>query len=233
MRAEDPELRRKYCGWESGWDDSPRWDGNPCAIAPIDLNCWMVLYYRSLRDLALRLGKTGESENWQMCAQKLQALVESKLWDPKDGCYYDYDTSKSDFSRVLTPASYMPLFLGFAPQERAAAMAEQAKRLAPGWPTVSYDDPKYVPTSYWRGRTWLNVAYLALKGLKNYGYGAMADEGRQTILGWVERGDSIFENYNSQTGAPLGTPKFGWSSVFTIKFIEDWQMLSAQEVPTE
>lgn len=229
--AADPALRRKYCGWESGWDDSPRWDGNPSAIAPIDLNCWMILYYRSLRDLALKLGKADEAGRWQSCAQKLQELVESRLWDAREGCYFDYDTVKSEFSRVLTPASYMPLFLGFAPTDRAAAMAQHARRLAPGWPTVSYDHPNYMPTAYWRGRTWLNVAYFALKGLKNYGFDSIADEGRRTLLEWVEKGDSIYENYNSRTGSPLGSPKFGWSSVFAIKFIEDWQMPLPREVP--
>ena len=36
-------------------------------------------------------------------------------------------------------------------------------------PTVSFDNPEY-STDYWRGPTWLNVAYFAAKGLKNYGF---------------------------------------------------------------
>lgn len=231
--SKNPAKRKLFCGYESGWDNSPRWDLEPMQINPIDLNCWMILYYRSLRDLAMRLGLAEEAKAWQAKARTLQEFVERCLWDERDECYYDWNYVRKDFSRVLTPASYMPLFLGFAPKGRAAAMARHASRLMPGWPSVSYDHPKYDPTGYWRGRTWLNIAYIALKGLKAYGYEEIADEGRKTILDWVTKGRAVYENYNSRTGAPLGTPSFGWSAVFTIKFIEDWQKSMHSEVPDE
>jgi len=220
----DPEKRKLYCGWESGWDDSPRWDGEPGRMLPIDLNCWMVLYYRSLRDVAARLGCASDSTAWAARAAALARRIEG---------YYDREVGAGgDFSRVLTPASFMPLFIGTASAPRAAAMARHAKRLEPGWPTVAYDDPQYRPDVYWRGRTWLNVAYFALKGLKYHGYDAIADAGRATLLGWVDAAkDSIRENYNSRTGAPLGAADFGWSAVFTIKFIDDWDLPREMELP--
>jgi|GEM_PF-49851 len=229
----DPAQRKLYCGWESGWDDSPRWDGEPGSRIPIDLNCWMVLYYRSLRDIAARLDCAADGAAWERRANDLARRIEERLWDERDGCYYDREIAPGGgFSRVLTPASFMPLFVGIAPADRAAAMARHAKRMAPGWPTVSYDDPKYRPDVYWRGRTWLNVAYFALKGLKDCGYDAIADAGRATLLGWVDaHGDSIRENYNSRTGAPLGAADFGWSAVFTIKFIDDWRLPRGEELP--
>ena len=230
----DPEKRKLYCGWESGWDDSPRWDGEPGSMLPIDLNCWMVLYYRSLRDMAAKLGFASESAMWEERSAALARRIEERLWDEKDECYYDREIAHGgDFSRVLTPASFMPLFIGIAPAHRAAAMARHAKRMEPGWPTVSYDDPKYRPDVYWRGRTWLNVAYFALKGLKFHGFDAIADAGRETILGWVDsHKESIHENYNSRTGSPLGAADFGWSAVFTIKFIDDWNLPREMELPT-
>lgn len=229
----DPQKRKLYCSWESGWDDSPRWDHDPGNMLPVDLNCWMVLYYRSLRDIAAKLGFAAESAMWQKRAAALAQRIEERLWDGKDECYYDRRISQGgDFSRVLTPASFMPLFIGTAPAERAAAMARHAKRLEPGWPTVAYDDPAYRPDVYWRGRTWLNVAYFALKGLKYHGCDEIADAGRATILGWVDANkQSIHENYNSRTGAPLGAADFGWSAVFTIKFIDDWNLPREMEMP--
>ena len=51
-------------------------------------------------------------------------------------------------------------------------------------PTVSYDNPNY-STNYWRGPTWLNVAYFAAKGLKNYHFDDTADKIRIPFLnGW-------------------------------------------------
>ena len=172
-------------------------------------------------------------DGW-VAAADLARRIEERLWDEKDECYYDRESAPDGgFSRVLTPASFMPLFIGIAPAHRAAAMARHAKRMEPGWPTVSYDDPKYRPDVYWRGRTWLHVAYFALKGLKFYGFDAIADAGRETILGWVDsHKESIHENYNSRTGAPLGAADFGWSAVFTIKFIDDWNLPREMELPT-
>lgn len=229
--SRDEKERHLYCGWESGWDDSPRWDGRPYELYPIDLNCWMALYYRSLCKLAKRLGKVADASKWHKRGKALELMLEDRLWDSEDRCYYDWDFAKDAFSRVLTPASYMPLFIGAASKDHAAGMAVAAKRLMPGWPTVSYDHPKYNPTTYWRGRTWLNVAYIALKGLKYYGYDDIADAGKKTLLDWVEKNDGIYENYNSQTGEHLGCPLFSWSAAFVIKFIEDWDSPRETEMP--
>ena len=229
-----PKERMEYAGWESGWDNSPRWDGNTPAVIPVDLNCWMVLRYRAMREIAKRLGLGIEAARWGKDAETLAAKVESRFWDAEGVCYYDWDSEKKGFKRVLTPASFMPLFIGTASSERAAAMANQAKRLSPGWPSVEYAHPEFKPTSYWRGRTWLNIAYFALKGLKYYGYDETADAGRKTLLSWVDRNrEAICENYNPLTGDVVGWPSFGWSAVFTIKFIDDWGVSRDVEMPVK
>jgi len=226
--------RMEYAGWESGWDNSPRWDGNAPAVIPVDLNCWMVLRYRAMREIAKHLGLETDSARWAKDAEDLAAKVESLFWDAENGCYYDWDSEKKSFKRVLTPASFMPLFIGTASAGRAAAMAGQAKRLSPGWPSVEYAHPEFRPTKYWRGRTWLNIAYFALKGLKYYGHDEIADAGRATLLSWVDRNrEAICENYNPVTGDVVGCPSFGWSAVFTIKFINDWDMPRAVETPVK
>ena len=111
-------------------------------------------------------------------------------------------------------------------------MARHAERLSPGWPTVAYEEPSFDPVGYWRGRTWVNMAYFALRGLKWYGYGELAEKGRSTVLGWMMREPSNFnENYNPLTGRPLGAMYFGWSSAFAIKFVLDWDRPRAEEMP--
>jgi hypothetical protein len=90
-------------------------------------------------------------------------------------------------------------------------------------PTAAYDTVGYDPAQMWRGPAWLNTSYFALKGLQEYGFADLADRMRSTILGWVaDDPSSIHEFYNSKTGAGLGAPRFGWSAVFTIAFITDW-----------
>ena len=90
-------------------------------------------------------------------------------------------------------------------------------------PTVSYDNPSYSSGDYWRGPTWLNTAYFALKGLMDYGFKELAEDLREHILNAVyneKRG--IYEYYDSKSGEGLGAFNFGWSAAFIIEFILDF-----------
>ena len=49
------------------------------------------------------------------------------------------------------------------------SVVDRAARCLEG-PTVAYEEPSFDPVGYWRGRTWVNMAYFALRGLKWYGY---------------------------------------------------------------
>ncbi len=220
----DPETRLKHAKYESGWDNSVRWDGGIYEVWPVDLNCFMVMLYRAMSYMAGRLGISDDVKRWDKAGVELAARIEDKLWDNQRQAYHDYDFGKKAFVDALSPASFMPLYVGTASRERAEKMAKvAAEQFNPGWPTVAYDHPQFDPESYWRGRMWLNVAYFALKGLKDYGFNELAESGRNTILSWVRNDPSqIFENYNSRTGEPLGSPQFSWSSVFTIEFLLNW-----------
>ena len=114
-------------------------------------------------------------------------------------------------------------------------MAEHAadpKKMYPGFPSVAYDSPQFDPEGYWRGRTWLNIAWFALMGLKRYGFDKIANECRETILCWV-RADigGINENYNPVTGKPLGVPRFSWSAAFVILFLLTWESDAFYGIP--
>ncbi len=211
-----------YIRYESGWDDSVRWD-NPCSdYWPIDLNCYMVMNYRGLTVLAKALENQTEALVFEAREKALTENINKFLWNDEIETYTDTNRFNGIPSHIMTPASFMPLFIGIATKERAEFMsrfASDKNKLYPGMPTVSYDDPEY-SQKYWRGNTWLNVAYFAAKGLKNYGFTEIANGIRDTILDWVAKdGDCIHENYNSTTGEGLFCPKFSWSSMFVIEFI--------------
>ena len=232
-RLDEPDdARRRHAGYESGWDDSPRWDGDAWHVLATDLNCYLALTYRALRDFADKLDRADDRREWATLGAALEKAIEDHLWDVRDGCYYDRNFVTGGFNRALTPASFMPLFIGTAAPDRAAAMARHAPREEPGWPSVSYDDPKYDPMGYWRGRTWLNVAYMALKGLAFYGHRETADRGRTTLLSWVRNDPSaVYETYNSRTGLPCGASHFSWSCTFVISFLLDWDLPRDGEMP--
>ncbi|MFA5204890.1 MAG: trehalase family glycosidase [Lentisphaeria bacterium] len=222
----DPAKRLTDAKYESGWDNSVRWDGGIYEVWPVDLNCFMVMLYQALAQMAGRLRLPQDAGRWEKAGAELAQRIETRLWDAATGAYRDFDFGKGAFVDALSPASFMPLYVRIADKPHAEAMARLAaspKKFTPGWPSVAYDDRRFDPTGYWRGRTWLNVAYFALKGLKDYGFDEVADAGRDTLLAWVRNTPGhIHENYHPLTGAPLGAADFSWSAVFTIEFLLNW-----------
>ena len=208
--------------WESGWDNSPRWDEFPIIdLWAIDLNCYMVMFYRAMAEAAEILGE--EKGVWLDKAAALAERIEEELFDPAQGAYADRNRKNGMFVTVLSPASFMPLFIGTASRERAEAMARLAadpKKFYPGMPTVTYDCSAY-STDYWRGQTWLNVAFFAYKGLYDYGFTKVAEEIREFILSMVYDGLSrgISENYDSIERRGRFNNSFSWSAAFVMEFI--------------
>lgn len=232
--ADDPEQRDLEARWESGWDNAVRWDPGILNLRPVDLNCYMVMNYRAMDYLAESAGDIAGAVEYRQKAKELAQRIEAVFWSEQECSYFDIHR-ESGPTGILSPASFMPLFIGSASPERAARMAEHAadpKKMYPGFPSVAYDSPQFDPEGYWRGRTWLNIAWFALTGLKRYGFDKIANECRETILCWV-RADigGINENYNPVTGKPLGVPRFSWSAAFVILFLLTWESDAFYGIP--
>jgi putative isomerase len=222
----DGESLDFHARLESGWDTSPRWDGDAHDLWAVDLNCFQQLAFNALAGFARRLGRADEAATWEAERTALAQLAEQRLWDARLGLYSDCHRHTGKTTGVLTPASFMPLVAGCASAERAARMAALAAdpaKLFPGMPTVAYDHPAYDRRDYWRGPTWINVAWFAIRGLRRYGHRAVADEIAATLLRWFRANDHFFELYDSRTGEGMRAVDFGWSAAFAIELIcDDW-----------
>ncbi len=217
------EKAEIYIGYESGWDNSVRWDIYPSDLWAIDLNCYMVMFYEAMEFMAKELSLSEEAKLWSERRSRLAELINEKMFDKRLGAYVDVNRFTGEYSPVLTPASFMPLYCGIAPKEYAEAMEKIAKEhFMPAMPTVAYTDPEHNPELYWRGPIWLNVAYFAAKGLKNYGFDDTADTLKENLLNICNMDDTFYENYNSKTYKGLYGPEFSWSSAFVIEFILDF-----------
>lgn len=220
-------------GEDSGWDDSIRWDdgyrkssSNEHRLWAVDLNCYMVMHDRAMAYIAGRLGLLQEEEAWKKAATELASRINEKLWDDKLGFYVDRDRVTGKNGPALSPAGFMPLFVRIASPERAARMEKLAAdpaKFFPGMPTAAYDTHGFMSHGYWRGSTWLNTSYFALKGLDQYGYAETAETMRSELLAAVARDRStIWEYYDSRNGDGAGARGLGWSAAFTIAFLLDW-----------
>lgn len=215
--------------FEAGWDDSVRWDHGCGNLWTIDLNCYMIMAYRSLGYMADRLSLPGENRRWLDKAECFGKRVNDTLWSDAEKAYMDRNRADKKFTGVLTPASFMPLYVAIATRERAAAMhnlAKDPKKFFPGFPSVVYDNPNFKSGAYWRGPAWANISYMALAGLKRYGYKETAQACREQLLAWCQQNqDYLWEYYDSKSGKGCGAPQYGWTAAFVIELISNWDSL--------
>jgi len=210
------------CEWEgtdSGWDTSPRWDYGP--VEALDLACWMLLDARLLSEMATRLDKIGEAALWDQEADLWSEAVKTRFWNVDDGFFYDLLVDSDEHVKVVTPAAFLPLFLGVAQTDQADAVVTRladAQAFATPYmlPTVAASSPSYKSDNYWRGPVWIVTNALAVWGLQKYGYNSEAAALRDSTLALVASRETSYEYYDSQTGAGLGARDFMWSAAFYI-----------------
>jgi hypothetical protein len=228
--------------YETGWDDSPRWDEavegyragrrrcgyERCSMAPVeavDLNSLIYLQRRIAARLAERLGDRETAEEYNEMAEKTAEAIRGLMWDEEDGFFYDVYEDAHEKIRVKTPAAFVALFAGVATAEQAEALVGHIFSPREFWtafpiPSVSADERVYDPAGYWRGRSWINLIWFAYKGLRKYGYYAEASRLFARALEVFAKAPCR-ENYNSATGEPMGAPDFGWSTLIIDMALEE------------
>lgn len=205
---------------ESGWDNSPRFDEG--RIAGIDLNSYLNREMRLLARMAPVLGRDREAVEWERRADEHAKLIYSRLFDSEDRVFYDRLVEEDRLLRVLTPASFVPLWCevklpaGLA-SEMIAKYLINPKRFfgARPFPVVAYSDRRHDSEHWWRGPVWPNIAWAMTEVLRMHGFERERKEAVRRLLDMMTRHDDLSELYSSSTGTPLGGAGYAWTcSVF-------------------
>jgi mannosylglycerate hydrolase len=255
--------------WESGWDNSPRWDflaaarlrpskpytrldtvHVPAGQRPTmkDYDSFLALVelleetgyeieeYRrrspfcvhdvlldaawhaaavALNRMAAELGEPEPFSRAEL--REFAAAFEQAHWDEESGLYLDFDLAAGRRVKVATAAGVAALFGGFQAPARArrcldtyVAASAEARPLC----TVPPSEPAFDPARYWRGPVWLNVNWLAAKGLDVFAPEEAARLREQT-LELVENG-GLGEYFDALSGVGLGSPDFSWTAALTL-----------------
>jgi neutral trehalase len=200
----DPDTEVCRCG-ESGMDNTPRFDVVQL-MDSIDFSCYMANEMRNMEKLAKILGRDADAEEYANLFAKIAQRINEDLYDEEDGRYYDRELESGKFRKVTTPCSFLPLFAGVCPADRAKRLAEDIcdpKTFATPMPlpSVALNDP-YHSKDYWRGTVWINYNYMVQQGLRDYGYieeaNRLADATMAGIAHWYMREGCTFETYDPQ-----------------------------------
>ena len=225
--------------WESGMDNAVRfddtkmipneWKGGSMNRESVDLNAYLFAEKRYLAKIADYLGKRGEAQAYQEAALQLQSSIHQMFYDEESGWFYDIDLESKKHLKVYGAEAWIPLWTKAATKEQAAkvrtTMLDTAKFFTYiPFPTLAADHPKFKPQNgYWRGPVWLDQAYFAIQGLRNYGYEADAIKSRHHLFDRLEGLKNsdlpIRENYHPLTGAGMESQHFSWSAAHLLMLL--------------
>ncbi|PZF83542.1 MGH1-like glycoside hydrolase domain-containing protein [Jiangella anatolica] len=202
---------------ESGLDDSPMYDEaayDPAThtmdLADAGLNALHIADAEALAMMAELLGDAATAARLTAAAERTRARAAALFWDEAAQGYRNLRADGSHDPHV-SPTLLYPLLGGFPDPATARHVADVL--LQPGvlggdrpLPSVARNDPGFAAT-YWRGRIWAPMAYLAVQGLRRYD---LRDHSRavstallELFLTEWEAHSAVRENYPAFDGEDL------------------------------
>jgi alpha,alpha-trehalase len=188
---------------ESGWDFSSRWFADPkqletiqtTQILPVDLNC---LLYHLERMIAkgLKVDKRKKkAKKFRAKAKARKGLIQEYFWDEGLGIFTDHNFVEGKSTGALTAAMTFPLFFSLADREQAEKIAntieeELVKEGGLVTSNVNSGQQWDAPNG------WAPLQWIALQGLRNYGYGELANTIKER---WITLNTKVYK----QTGKLL------------------------------
>jgi hypothetical protein len=229
---------RMRSGWESGQDDLPNWDDAPfneetgtLAMNCVDLNALYALDAWSLAEMASVLGRAADAELYRGQYERVKALVNARLWNDKEGFYFDrYWDGR--FSVHKAASAFYTLLARIPDADRAQRMLKRLLDPRQFWgdyviPSVSRDDPSFRPESQhsWRGAVRPSANYLVYQGLKAYRLDAIASEFARKSAAMFMRSWTSFglspEAFDSLTGEAGGQRFQGGGPLAALIAVEE------------
>lgn len=227
--------------WESGMDNAIRFDGSEILKneegayslnqESVDLNAYLYAEKLYLSELATTINNLEDAKIYKDEAALLKDRIQEQFYDPEDGWFYDTTLDGTKFIKGEGSEGWTALWANAATQEQADAV--KLKMMNPEkfftkvpFQTMSADHEKFNPLKgYWRGPNWLDQAYFGVKGLRNYGFNAEANQATIQIIegadGVLGKGKAIRENYHPITGEGLNAQSFSWSAAHLIMFLQN------------
>jgi glycogen debranching enzyme len=206
-------------GCDSGWDNNTVWDIG-FAVEGAELSSFLVIQMDLLSEIATKLGKTNEAQEWTKRSKKLLNQLITELWNGNnfvfarsgDGAY-----NKESQSLIF----YLPMILGDRlPTDIQKKLLNNLKNsgiVTPYGPaTENPQSPFYERDGYWRGPIWAPSTYLIVEGINACGDAEYAKEVARRFCNTCKE-SGFRENFVAVTGEGLRDLGYTWtSSVFLV-----------------
>jgi hypothetical protein len=224
--------------WESGCDDSPRWDSalprgstwyehkghllatiertpggapmrNPAfPVASAGFNALVAWNARELLTVAA-------DDELRAGADELADALDTR-WDAELLTWLDDGPTARTSGRVRTLDALLPLLLHPRPEAFATLTEPTAFGAECGPRGVHVGEPTFHPTAYWRGPAWPQLTYLLwLAAMSSVNSRTTASAlARSMVTGAVR--SRFSEYWDAATGDPLGASPQSWSTLAVV-----------------
>jgi hypothetical protein len=229
---------KKRATWESGEDDLPNWDEasfnqetGTLTVNSVSLNSLYTLDAWCLAQIADILDRREEYEHYLSEYEEMKDLINTALWDDKEGFYFDRHWD-GRFSSKKAASNFYPLLARIPDRTMALQMNKHLLNPKEFWgdfviPTISRDDPAFNRDHFsWRGAIWSPTNYLVYQGLKANRFDAVASEfakrSYELFLRTWENYQLCPESFDARTGAARGHEFLSWGPLFTLMALEEY-----------
>lgn len=183
-------------GAESGWDFSSRWFRAPHDIqsihttdmVPVDLNALLYQLERTIADVYTLAKQPILARRFHNLAERRADAIRRYCWDEQAGYFMDYDFRSGQTTGRMTLAGAFVLHANIAAPEQAARVAAVIER-------EFLKDGGLITTLESNGQQWdapngwAPLQWIAIRGLRTYGYDALADTIRDR---WLATNEAVF-----------------------------------------
>jgi hypothetical protein len=235
------ELAEYFNAGQIG-DNDARFDsvyGRPQQNEPVrgfespDLNAFLLNEMRVLSRMAGELGKADQASAWSGRAETLARRIVETMYFPEEAMFYDVrEGTHEKFSGVKNPNMFLPLWAGVPLSQEEIRKIVERHMLNPDefyrelpFPSLSYDNPKHDPVSYWRGRIWPHMVYWQIQTLWRCGYHKEAEITAGRLLAMFAKSPFFRENYPSSEASwktsleEDSQPDYVWSHATVIELL--------------
>lgn len=181
---------------ESGWDFSSRWfrqlhdiqSIHTTDIVAVDLNVLLYQLELTIAETYTLLRQPLLAKRFRTAAERRADTIRRYCWDTSLQFFTDYDFRSGQTTASVTLAGVFPLYAKIATNEQAAAVARRIERdfLKPGGLVTTLEDNG----QQWDAPNgWAPLQWVAIQGLREYGYFELANTIRDR---WLATNESVF-----------------------------------------
>jgi alpha,alpha-trehalase len=232
---------------ESGFDPSNRFGPFGADIIhynPVCLNSLLYLMEAQTAEIMDMLARPDDAAKWKARARERAERINRLMWNARRGMYFDYDFVHKRMREYPFLTTFYPMWAGIASKEQARALVGNLALFerAGGLQTSTRQSGNQWDAPF----GWAPLQWIAVQGLRRYGYNAEADRIAEKFLGLVreeyEKHGAIVEKYDVvrrrsdlsrdlRFGYRTNEAGFGWTNAVYTALYDELPARAKQAAP--